>query len=142
MQSIAVTDILSVPSDEIHFTFVHASGPGGQNVNKVATAAVLRFDIRNNTSLPPEIRDKLAKTAGAQVTNDGVLVIRSQKFRTQERNRQDAIHRLTALIKKASYTPKKRVKTKPTHTSQQKRLEQKKQRSGKKSFRKSPQSEE
>jgi len=114
--------------DELQFEFVRASGPGGQNVNKVATAVQLRFDARNSPSLPEQVKSRLVKLAGKRITVDGVLVIEARRFRTQEQNRFDALEKFYELLKKAYEKPKPRKKTKPTRTSKEKRLKEKKVR--------------
>ena len=122
----------SVPQlspDEIRFEFFRSSGPGGQNVNKVATAVRLRFDVRNSTSLPPEVKERLLGLAANRLTDDGILVIEARRFRTQERNREDAVARLMGWIAKAWPTPRRRRATKPTAVSRQRRLHSKKRRS-------------
>ena len=122
----------SVPQlspDEIRFEFFRSSGPGGQNVNKVATAVRLRFDVRNSTSLPPDVKERLLGLAANRLTDDGILVIEARRFRTQERNREDAVARLMGWIAKAWPTPRRRRATKPTAVSRQRRLDSKKRRS-------------
>ncbi len=113
---------------EIQLEFIRGSGPGGQNVNKVATAAQLRFDVLNSPSLAADVKMRLVKLAGKRMTETGVLVIEAGRFRTQEKNREDAISRLNELVKKASEKPKARHKTKPTKASQEERLKRKKKR--------------
>ncbi len=116
--------------------FVRSSGPGGQNVNKVATAVELRFDAANSPSLPPDLKSRLIKIAGRRVTGEGVLIIEARRFRTQEKNRGDAIERLTGLIRKAAVEPVKRRRTKPTFQSKEERIKGKKRRSRIKELRK------
>ena len=125
----AVTETLSIDEREIHLEFVRSSGPGGQNVNKVATAVQLRFDAAHSPSLPGEVRERLIRMAGKRATKEGTLVIDARRYRTQEQNRQDALQRLQALIRNAAEKPKPRKKTGPTRTSQEKRLEIKRRRS-------------
>ena len=122
---IQVTSGIAINEDEIHQEFVQASGPGGQNVNKVATAVQLRFDVGNSPSLPDEVRERLLSLARRQVTKEGILIISARRFRTQGANRQDAIGRLVELIRKAAQKPQIRHKTKPTPGSIKRRLETK-----------------
>ena len=135
---IYVTKNISLDENEIHEDFVRASGPGGQNVNKVSTAVQLRFDVKHSSSLPGEVRRRLIKIAGHRLTAEGVLIIDARRFRHQERNRQDALNRLKDLIRKAAQKPKKRIKTQPTLASRQKRLESKSRHSQKKQLRQKP----
>jgi len=118
---------LAIDEKDIEIVFIRASGPGGQNVNKVATSAQLRFDTRH-LALPPDTAMRLKRLAGQRMTKDGVIVIQAQRFRTQERNRADAIERLVELLKEAMVRPTPRRPTKPTHASKQRRLEGKKRR--------------
>jgi ribosome-associated protein len=119
---------LTIDENDIEIVFVRASGPGGQNVNKVSTAAQLRFDT-TKIALPPDAAQRLARLAGSRMTKDGVIVIQAFRFRTQERNRADGIERLVELLKKAMVRPVPRRPTKPTFGSKQRRLEGKKRRS-------------
>jgi len=124
-----ITEAISLRDDEIQLDFVQSPGPGGQNVNKVATAVQLRFDVLNSPSLPEDVRQRLVRLAGKRLTDQGVLMINAHRFRSRERNRLDALERLAALIRKAAEAPKVRRKTKPTLASQQERLETKRHRS-------------
>ncbi len=126
---IRITDSISLDEREIEEKFVRAAGPGGQNVNKLATAVQLRFDVRRSPALLPAIRARLERLAGRRLTNDGVLIIIAQRHRTQERNRQEARERLVDLIRRAAEPPKPRHPTKPTAGSKRRRLETKTQRS-------------
>jgi ribosome-associated protein len=125
---IHVTPTISIEENEIRQEFIQASGPGGQNVNKVATAVQLRFDVANSPSLPYEVRERLLSLARRQVNKEGVLIINARRFRTQGANRQDAMERLVELIRKAARKPQIRRKTKPTRTSKMRRLEAKHRR--------------
>ena len=132
---IRITDQISIDESELTETFVRASGPGGQNVNKLATAVQLRFDVRHSPSLPADVRARVAVLAGRRLTQDGVLVIIAQRHRTQERNREDARARLVELIRQAAVPPKRRRPTRPTAASRERRIESKKRRSGVKRLR-------
>jgi ribosome-associated protein len=118
----------SIDEHELQFEYVRASGPGGQNVNKVSTAVQLRFDIANSPSLASDLKGRLVQLAGKRVNADGVLLIEAKRFRTQEQNREDATARLVELIRRSLIKPKKRLKTKPTRASKESRLKEKKQR--------------
>ena len=135
---IEVTPRISIDEAELEERFFRAGGPGGQNVNKVSTAVQLRFDIRNSPSLPEHVRERAERLAGSRLTNEGVIVITAQRFRTQERNREDAIARLVELIAKAAEAPPIRRATKPTRASKERRLKAKKGRSEVKKMRSGP----
>lgn len=124
---IEITPSYSVDESELQLAFVRSSGPGGQNVNKVATAVQLRFDVLHS-SLPEDVKGRLKKIAGNKITSDGELLIEAKKFRTQEQNREDALKRFVELVQRAFKKPKLRTKTKPTAASREKRLQQKRQR--------------
>jgi ribosome-associated protein len=124
-----ITRFIEINENEITFSFIRSSGPGGQNVNKVATAAQLRFDVKNSSSLPEAVKKRLIRLGGSRITDDGVLTITAQRFRTQERNRVDGLERLTALIRKAAIPPKPRRKTRPPKKSIENRIQNKKYRS-------------
>lgn len=124
---IQVTPTIALEESQIEVSFVRASGPGGQNVNKVSSAVVLRYDIALS-ALPDDVKVRLKALAGNRVTGDGVLVIKGQRHRTQESNRQDALNRLIDLVREAAVPPKRRIATKPTLASKRRRLEAKQQR--------------
>jgi ribosome-associated protein len=127
-----------IGEDEISFSFIRASGPGGQKVNKTATAVQLRFDVIGSPTLPESVRRRLVKLAGRRLSGDGILVIEAKRFRTRERNRQDALERLDALVGKASQVEKKRRPTRPTKAARKTRLEEKRRQSRTKELRKKP----
>ena len=124
-----ITSAINIDERELTFDYIRAAGPGGQNVNKVATAVQLRFDIWGNDSLSIDVKSRLIKSAGRRVTNEGILIIEARRFRTQEQNRADAIERFVALVRKSLEAPKYRQKTRPTAGSREKRLQSKKKRS-------------
>jgi ribosome-associated protein len=126
---IPITRQITIDEKEIQFDFVRASGPGGQHVNKVATAVQLRFDVKHSPSLTRPVRDRLIDMAGKKLTSGGILVIEAKRFRTQERNRQDALERLKMMIRKASINPRPRLQTTPSRASKERKIAQKKRRS-------------
>jgi ribosome-associated protein len=135
---IKITRDIAIDENELEERFFHASGPGGQHVNKAATAVQLRFDVAHSPALPDDVRRRLIDLAGNRVTDDGVLVIDAQQFRSQRRNRRDARKRLVDLIRRAAKKPKRRRKTKPSRAAKRRRLENKRRRSEKKRLRKPP----
>ena len=123
---------MNTVTGELRFEFFRSSGPGGQNVNKVATAVRLRFDVGGTRLLEQEVKERLVRLAGRRVTSGGILVIEAQRFRTQERNRQDAVARLMTLIERSRKKPRKRLATKPTTASKNRRLDDKRSKGGRK----------
>ncbi|MFC1584673.1 alternative ribosome rescue aminoacyl-tRNA hydrolase ArfB [Fibrobacterota bacterium] len=135
MSAIRITGIISIDESELKEEFIRSSGPGGQNINKVSTAVQLRFDVGRSTCLPKPAKDNLIRLAGKRMTADGLLVIVARRFRTRERNRQDARGRLATLVTKACEKPKPRKKTVPTQASRRRRLESKRRKGDAKSLR-------
>jgi ribosome-associated protein len=125
---IQITDAIAIAEREIEESFVRAAGPGGQNVNKLATAVQLRFDVRHSPSLPEDVRARLERLAERRLTQDGVLIITAQRHRTQERNRQDALDRLVELVQRAALPPTPRRPTRPTAAARRRRLDVKQRR--------------
>jgi len=126
---IQITPTILIDEREIQEEFIRASGPGGQNVNKVATAVQIRFHVADSPSLPEDVRKRLMRIAGRRITEDGLLIIDARRFRTQARNRQDALNRLVGLVRKAAEKPKPRRRTRPTPASRARRLDVKHRRS-------------
>jgi ribosome-associated protein len=139
---IHVTDRISIDEKDLTETFVQASGPGGQNVNKVASAVSLRYDLWNAAGIPWEVKQRAARIAGRKVTQAGEIVITAQRFRTQDRNRADALDRLIAILREAAVPPKPRVATRPTLASKVRRVEAKSRRGAVKKARKAPTGED
>ncbi len=135
---VKVTDNILIDGSELDFNFVRASGPGGQHVNKAATAVQLRFDVVHSPSLPRAVRQRLMKIAGNRVTKDGVLIIEASQHRSQHQNRREALERFKALVRRAAREPKKRGETRTPRWSKRRRLENKRRRSEKKRLRKPP----
>jgi len=138
MAVMRVTRTIAIDENELEERFFRSSGPGGQHANRTATAVHLRFDAAHSPALPDDVRRRLIDLAGNQVTDEGMLVIEAQRFRSQRRNRRDARRRLAALIRQAAKKPKQRRKTRPTRASQERRLRDKRRRSEKKRLRKPP----
>jgi ribosome-associated protein len=138
MAMIRITDAIAIDERELEESFVRAAGPGGQNVNKLATAVQLRFDVRRSPALSDEVRARLEKLAGRRLTQDGVLILTAQRHRTQERNRQDALERLVDLVQRAVPPPVPRRPTRPSAGARRRRLEGKKQRAATKKLRGQP----
>lgn len=136
---IKITASLSLNESELHYDFVQASGPGGQNVNKVATAVQLRFDVAHSPSLPEPVRARLMRLAGSRITKEGELIINASRYRTQEANKEDAFNRLVTLIREAAQPPRRRRRraTRPSHAAVERRLEKKRRQAQKKRERRS-----
>ena len=133
-----ITRTIQIDESELEFHFVHASGPGGQNVNKVATVCQLRFDVAGSPSLPAAVKQRLTRQAGGRMTEQGVLILDARRYRTQLRNRQDALERFVQLLRSAAVAPRPRRKTKPTFASKTRRLDSKRRRSQSKQLRRRP----
>lgn len=131
-----ITQNIEINENDLMFSFIRSSGPGGQNVNKVSTAVQLKFDLNSSDDLPEDVKLKLIKIGGKKISSKGILIIEAKRFRTQENNKSDAIERLIKLIKSAAVQEKKRIKTKPSKAVEQKRIESKKYNSQKKEKRK------
>lgn len=136
--SLKVTPDLTIDESELQETFVRASGPGGQNINKVSTAVQLRFDVEHSPSLPEPVRARLRRMAASHINAEGMLIINARRYRTQERNRQDARERLISLIRRAAISPKERKATRPSRAAHEQRLEAKRQRGLLKKLRRPP----
>jgi ribosome-associated protein len=135
--SLEITPELTIPDTDLQWDFVRASGPGGQHVNKAATAVQLRFQLQQNSSLPPEIRERLHKQAAKRINTAGELIIDARRFRSQDRNRQDALDRLKALVIRAARKPKVRRRTRPSAAARERRLEEKHRHGARKESRRS-----
>jgi ribosome-associated protein len=138
MSLIEITEDIAIREEELDFSFIRGSGPGGQHVNRAATAVQLRFDVLNSPSLPEGVRQRLVRLAGNRMTSEGTMIIEARGSRSQDRNRQEAVGRLVRLIRKAAQPPKRRRKTRPTRASQQRRLQEKRRRSEIKRRRRAP----
>ncbi len=135
MAQIPITEQLELDQDELIWTFVHSSGPGGQNVNKVSSAVQLRLDIPRSHSIPRDIQPRLIALAGSRVTQDGVLVLKGNRFRTQEQNRRDVLERLAQLVRQAATKPPPRRRTRPPASAKRRRLDSKRRKSTLKALR-------
>jgi len=126
---IAVNRSIQIPEREVQLRFIRAAGPGGQNVNKVASAVELRFDVKHSLALPEEVRQRLIRQSGKKLNSAGVLIIQARRYRSQERNRQDALERFVRLVRQAAVKPRARRPTRPSRASRESRLEIKRHRS-------------
>lgn len=133
---IKVNSLINLDESELKFSFIKASGPGGQNVNKVATSVQLKFNVYKSANLTDEVKEKIIKNAGKKATSKGIIIIEAKRYRTQEKNKTDAIERLVKLISQSAKVVKKRKKTKPTKAAAEKRIEVKKKKSTQKNLRK------
>jgi ribosome-associated protein len=135
---IRITDAVAIPESELSWSFVRSGGPGGQNVNKVASKAVMRWDVAASPSLPDDVKQRLRTRQANRITTDGELVLTSQRYRDQERNKEDCVEKLRDIIREALIVPKTRKKKKPTRASKERRLKEKRRRSAVKSDRRKP----
>ena len=142
MPNLQINSDLSIPLSEFRMSYIRASGPGGQHVNKSSTAVQVRFDVRNTVSLPNEIRQRLVAIAGNRLTTDGELIVTAQRFRSRKQNTQDALDRIARLVRRATIVPKKRRPTKPTAAARKRRLDDKKKRGERKRLRGRPGSDD
>jgi ribosome-associated protein len=138
MALIEITKNIAIREDELEFSFIRGSGPGGQHINRAATAVQLRFDAANSPALSEAVRQRLTRLAGSRMTSEGMLILEARGSRSQDRNRQEALNRLVRLIRKAAQPPKRRRKTRPTRASQERRLRKKRRRSETKRRRRPP----
>jgi ribosome-associated protein len=132
---IEITPVIQIDEDELEFSFIRSSGPGGQNVNKVSTAVQLRFNVTESPSLPQEVKLRLVRLAGKRLSSEGILIIEARQFRSQEQNRQAALDRLVRLVRQAAEPPLRRRKTRPTQASILRRLASKRKRGERKRLR-------
>ncbi len=136
--ALKIAPYIQIDNDELDYTFVRASGPGGQHVNKASTAVQLRFDVAHSPSLPDDVRARLMRQESNRINQQGELIIHAQQYRSQRRNRRDATQRLARIIRRAAYPPKQRRKTKPPRAAKERRLRNKRRRSRTKKLRKPP----